>query len=200
METCVTRFDAELIRHTVLRELNRNGQIFVHNQVNDIENLATKLRQMCPSPLAMTMPRCPSSARTGHARFVNHRFDILLSTTIVESGLDIPNANTIFIDGPTAGPGRPAPASRPCRTLQTPGLLLPAGRPQQAPPPMRPGGCRQLGVQRVGAACPGHTTWKFGASNILEPSRAGILPWSGTSCTANCWNMRFASWRLPPRL
>lgn len=101
VETRVTRFDAELIRHAVLRELNRNGQIFfVHNRVNDIESLATKLRQIVPE----------ASLAIGHAQmpeqqleqvmldFVNHRFDILLSTTIVESGLDIPNANTIFID------------------------------------------------------------------------------------------------------
>lgn len=101
VETRVTRFDAELIRHAVLRELNRNGQVFfVHNRVNDIESLATKLRQIVPE----------ASLSIGHAQmpeqqleqvmldFVNHRFDILLSTTIVESGLDIPNANTIFID------------------------------------------------------------------------------------------------------
>jgi transcription-repair coupling factor (superfamily II helicase) len=101
VETRVTRFDAELIRHAVLRELNRNGQIFfVHNRVNDIESLAIKLRQIVPE----------ASLEIGHAQmpehhlervmldFVNHRFDILLSTTIVESGLDIPNANTIFID------------------------------------------------------------------------------------------------------
>jgi transcription-repair coupling factor (superfamily II helicase) len=101
VETRVTRFDAELIRHAVLRELNRNGQIFfVHNRVNDIESLAVKLRQIVPE----------ASLVIGHAQmpeqqleqvmldFVNHRFDILLSTTIVESGLDIPNANTIFID------------------------------------------------------------------------------------------------------
>ena len=101
VETRVTRFDAELIRHAVLRELNRNGQIFfVHNRVNDIESLATKLRQIVPE----------ASIRIGHAQmpegklekvmvdFVDGRFDLLLSTTIVESGLDIPNANTIFID------------------------------------------------------------------------------------------------------
>jgi len=101
VETRVARFDAELIRHAILRELNRNGQVFfVHNRVNDIESLAAKLRQIVPE----------ASLAIGHAQmpeqqleqvmldFVNHRFDILLSTTIVESGLDIPNANTIFVD------------------------------------------------------------------------------------------------------
>jgi transcription-repair coupling factor (superfamily II helicase) len=101
VETRVGRFDAELIRHAVLRELSRNGQIFfVHNRVNDIEVLGRRLRQIVPE----------ASIVVGHAQmpehhlervmldFVRGKFDVLLSTTIVESGLDIPNANTIFID------------------------------------------------------------------------------------------------------
>jgi len=101
VETRVARFDQHLIRQAVLRELNRNGQIFfVHNRVHDIEALATRLRQIVPE------------ARLGIAHgqmaehdledvmieFIDRRFDILLATTIIESGLDIPNANTIFID------------------------------------------------------------------------------------------------------
>lgn len=101
VETKVTRWHPELIRHAVMRELARGGQIyFVHNRVNDIEIVATKLRQIVPE----------ASIRIGHGQmnehdleevmvdFVNHKFDLLLATTIVESGLDIPNANTIFID------------------------------------------------------------------------------------------------------
>ncbi len=101
VETRVTRFHPELIRQAVLRELNRQGQIyFVHNRVQDIQALAKRLGQIVPE------------ARIGVAHgqmaehelervmldFVAHRFDILLATTIIESGLDIPNANTIFID------------------------------------------------------------------------------------------------------
>jgi len=101
VETRVTRFDADMIRHAVLRELNRDGQIyFVHNRINDIEVVATRLRQIVPE----------ARLRIGHGQmaegelervmldFVDHRFDLLLATTIVESGLDIPNANTLFID------------------------------------------------------------------------------------------------------
>jgi transcription-repair coupling factor (superfamily II helicase) len=101
VETRVARFDEELIRHGILRELNRNGQVFfVHNRVNDIDLLAYKLQRIVPD----------ARIRIGHGQmpesqleqvmfdFVNHKFDILLATTIVESGLDIPNANTIFID------------------------------------------------------------------------------------------------------
>jgi len=101
IETRVTRFEEQLIRHAVMRELNRGGQIyFVHNRVNDIEKVALKLSQIVPE----------ARIAIGHGQmgegelervmldFVDHRFDILLATTIVESGLDIPNANTIFID------------------------------------------------------------------------------------------------------
>ncbi len=101
VETRVTRFNAELIRQAVLREINRQGQIyFVHNRVNDIQVLAKQLTRIVPE----------ARIRIAHGQmaeheleqvmldFVAHRFDILLVTTIIESGLDIPNANTIFID------------------------------------------------------------------------------------------------------
>ncbi len=101
VETRVTRFNPELIRQAVLRELNRQGQIyFVHNRVHDIQTLAKRLGQIVPE----------ARIRVGHGQmaeheleqvmldFVAHRFDLLLATTIIESGLDIPNANTIFID------------------------------------------------------------------------------------------------------
>jgi transcription-repair coupling factor (superfamily II helicase) len=101
VETKVTRWSDELIRHAVMRELARGGQIyFVHNRVNDIEQVQFRLSQIVPE----------AKIRIGHGQmnendleevmvdFVNHKFDLLLATTIVESGLDIPNANTIFID------------------------------------------------------------------------------------------------------
>ena len=101
VETRVTRFDQELIRNAVLRELNRGGQIFfVHNRVNDIHVIRQRLEAIVPE----------ASIDVGHGQmaegqlekvmtgFINHKFDILLATTIIESGLDIPNANTIFIN------------------------------------------------------------------------------------------------------
>jgi transcription-repair coupling factor (superfamily II helicase) len=101
VETRVTRFDRELIRHAVLRELNRGGQIFfVHNRIEDIRVVEQRLSEIVPE----------ARIRVGHGQmpeqeledvmlsFVAGDFDLLLATTIVESGLDIPNANTIFID------------------------------------------------------------------------------------------------------
>jgi transcription-repair coupling factor (superfamily II helicase) len=101
VETRTIRFDENLIRNAILRELNRGGQIyFVHNRVNDIEEVAAKLQRIVPE----------ASLVIGHGQmhegkleqvmidFIDHKYDILLATTIIESGLDIPNANTIFID------------------------------------------------------------------------------------------------------
>ncbi len=102
VETRVTRFSDELIRHAIMRELNRGGQIyFVHNRINDIHAVAARLQPA-------SCPRRGSTSATARwpeheledvmLRFVRGETDILLSTTIVESGLDIPNANTMFID------------------------------------------------------------------------------------------------------
>jgi transcription-repair coupling factor (superfamily II helicase) len=101
VETRVARFDPELIRHAVLRELNRGGQIFfVHNRVEDIENLARRLRQIVPEArLAIGHGQMhEDDLEEVMLRFIDRRYDMLLATTIIESGLDIPNANTIFID------------------------------------------------------------------------------------------------------
>ena len=101
VETRVARFEPELIRHAVLRELNRGGQIFfVHNRVEDIEILARRLRQILPEAnLAVAHGQMhENDLERVMLDFIDRRYDLLLATTIVESGLDIPNANTIFID------------------------------------------------------------------------------------------------------
>ena len=101
VETRVARFEPELIRHAVLRELSRGGQIFfVHNRVEDIEILARRLRQIVPEAnLAIAHGQMhENDLEQVMLDFIDRRYDLLLATTIVESGLDIPNANTIFIN------------------------------------------------------------------------------------------------------
>jgi transcription-repair coupling factor (superfamily II helicase) len=101
VETIVTAYDERVIRDAIQRELNRGGQVFfLHNRVMTIETMASKLRTLLPSARIVV----------GHGQmhsddleevmttFVNGEADVLLSTTIIESGLDIPNANTIIID------------------------------------------------------------------------------------------------------
>jgi transcription-repair coupling factor (superfamily II helicase) len=101
VETRVARFEPELIRHAVLRELNRGGQIFfVHNRVEDIEIVARRLRQIVPeAKMAIAHGQMhEDDLEAVMLDFIDRRYDLLLATTIIESGLDIPNANTIFID------------------------------------------------------------------------------------------------------
>ena len=101
VETNVVRWDENLLRRAIIRELNRGGQIFfVHNRIGDMHAVVERLKQVVPEV----------RIRIGHGQmgerdlekvmvdFIEHRFDLLLATTIIESGLDIPNANTIFID------------------------------------------------------------------------------------------------------
>ena len=101
VETRVCRFQNELIRHAIKRELNRGGQVyFVHNRIGDIEILANKLRQTVPeADIRIAHGQMPEAQlERVMVDFVAGSFDVLLATTIVESGLDIPNANTMFID------------------------------------------------------------------------------------------------------
>lgn len=101
VETHVTRWDEGLIRRAVVRELNRGGQIFfVHNRIADIESLAIKLQRIVPEArIGIGHGQMPEGKlEQVMIDFIERKYDILLATTIIESGLDIPNANTIFVD------------------------------------------------------------------------------------------------------
>ncbi len=101
VETRVCRFDPKLIREAVLRELSREGQVyFVHNKVEDIEALGAVLKSFVPEArLRIAHAQMPDhELEEVMTAFVRREFDVLLTTTIIESGLDIPSANTIFID------------------------------------------------------------------------------------------------------
>lgn len=101
IKTVVTEWNDATIREAILRELRRGGQIyFVHNEVRDIAKVTAALEQLVPE----------ASIRFGHGQmhereleqlmvdFYHRRFDILVCTTIIESGIDVPTANTIVID------------------------------------------------------------------------------------------------------
>jgi len=101
VETVVSGYDERLIRDAINRELDRQGQIFfLHNRVQTIDRARDRIVDLCPQ----------ARIEVGHgqmdsdeleavmARFVGGKVDVLVCTTIIESGLDIPNANTIIID------------------------------------------------------------------------------------------------------
>ncbi|MEF3693747.1 MAG: transcription-repair coupling factor [Candidatus Cloacimonadota bacterium] len=101
IRTIITPRDLEVIKDAIRREVDRGGQVFfIHNRVQTIETVVAELREAMPSV----------SFGVGHAQmpehhletvmdaFVNREFQVLVSTTIVENGIDISNANTILID------------------------------------------------------------------------------------------------------
>ncbi|GIW78582.1 MAG: transcription-repair-coupling factor [Gemmatales bacterium] len=101
IETRIVRYDPQLIRHAILRELNREGQVyFVHNRVQSIFEVADKLQEIVPEARISVAHGQMAEKELEQAmlRFLRRESDILVATTIIESGLDIPNANTIFID------------------------------------------------------------------------------------------------------
>ncbi|MSR60061.1 MAG: transcription-repair coupling factor [Planctomycetaceae bacterium] len=100
IETRICRFDAELIRQAIVRELNRGGQVyFVHNRVYDIETIADRLQSIVPEARIGIVhgQMGEHELEDTMVAFVNGALDVLVATTIIESGLDIPNANTILI-------------------------------------------------------------------------------------------------------
>ncbi len=101
VETIVTQYDERVIRDAIQRELNRGGQVFfLHNRVATIDVMEQKLRALIPGARIVVGHGQMHSDDLEEVmtRFINGEADILLSTTIIESGLDIPNANTIIID------------------------------------------------------------------------------------------------------
>lgn len=101
IESHVIRFNEETIRDAITYEIQRGGQIFfIHNRIENIKEVAGMVQRLVPD----------AKIGIGHGQmegkkleqlmlaFINGEFDVLISTTIVESGLDVPNANTIFIN------------------------------------------------------------------------------------------------------
>ena len=101
VKTFVTEWNDVIIREACLREIKRGGQVyFIHNRVEDIGRIEERLRKLVPE----------ASIRIGHGQmpereleqvmfdFYHRRFNVLLCTTIVESGIDVPTANTIIIN------------------------------------------------------------------------------------------------------
>ncbi len=101
VETIVVQYDERVIRDAIQRELNRGGQVFfLHNRVMTIEIMRSKLQTLVPHARIVVGHGQMESDELEEVmtKFVNGEADVLLSTTIIESGLDIPNANTIIID------------------------------------------------------------------------------------------------------
>jgi len=101
VKTFVMQRDEAVIKRAIKEEVDRGGQVFfVHNKVEDIERVRENIRKLVPE----------ARVRVGHGQmpesdleqviidFIEHRFDVLVCTTIIESGIDMPNVNTLIVD------------------------------------------------------------------------------------------------------
>jgi len=101
VRTYIAAYDDEIVREAVAKEIGRGGQVFfVHNSVQTIEAMAAHLRNLLPGVKLETAHGQMKAADLEKVMmaFAGHEFDLLLCTTIIESGLDIPNANTMIIN------------------------------------------------------------------------------------------------------
>jgi len=100
--TSVCRYDRRLIREAIFRELNRQGQVFfLHNRVHSIHRMAAEVAEITEGQARIDIAHGQMhkhELEQAMLRFVLGQTDVLVCTTIIESGLDIPNANTIFIN------------------------------------------------------------------------------------------------------
>ncbi len=105
IQTYVLENNDEYIKEAIKRELNRNGQVFfLHNRVTSIENVASRVQSLVPEANVAFAHGQMSIRQLENIMndFINHEYDVLVCTTIIETGLDISNANTIIIDNADA--------------------------------------------------------------------------------------------------
>ncbi|MDI6703556.1 MAG: transcription-repair coupling factor [bacterium] len=101
IKTYISEFSEDLIREAVLKEMERSGQIyFVHNRIETIYKMYCRLREILPFAKITVAHGKMTSRELEEVMidFLDKRYDILLSTSIIESGLDMPNVNTIIIN------------------------------------------------------------------------------------------------------
>ncbi len=101
IQTVVARFDEKIVRSAIEVELERGGQVFfVHNRVESIYEIAARIQELVPAArVAVAHGQMgESELEKVMLAFMRHEFDVLVATTIIENGLDIPLANTILIN------------------------------------------------------------------------------------------------------
>ena len=198
IQTRVAEASAGLVRDAILRELDRGGQVFyVHNRVETIEAQAEQLRRMLPGVRFVVGhgQMAEGALEKVMIAFADGAADVLVCTTIIESGLDIPNANTIVIDrADTLGlaqlyqlrgrVGRSAAAGLRVPPLPPPRAAL--GRGAQAAPG---------DLQRVGARAPASrsrcpTSRSAAPATSWAASSPGTWRRSASTSTRGCWPRR----------
>ena len=101
VQTYVTEWDEAIVREAILHEVERGGQVYiVHNRVRSIDGFADRIRALIPEArVVVGHGQMPTSVlESVMTKFAGGEFDVLVCTTIIESGIDIPNVNTLIVD------------------------------------------------------------------------------------------------------
>jgi len=102
IKTIVVEYDEDLIRQAILKEINRKGQVyFLHNRIEDIEKVRGRLSKLLTADTRLAVAHGqmhPKGLEEVMSRFLKGEIDVLVCTMIIESGIDIPNVNTIIVD------------------------------------------------------------------------------------------------------
>ena len=102
VKTYINEFDLNLVAQAIKKELSRNGQVYyVHNRVLDIEEIRNKISSVLPRDVYVEVAHGQMSAKLLEkiiVDFLNNKIQVLLCTNIIESGIDVPNANTLIVD------------------------------------------------------------------------------------------------------
>ena len=101
IQTYVLEENEVIIRETIYREIGRNGQVFyLHNRITDIERVGRKIRRLVPEARVLVVhgKMDKNLLEDSIQAFIDHEYDVLLCTTIIETGIDIPNTNTLIVD------------------------------------------------------------------------------------------------------
>ncbi len=128
IQTEVQVFNEDVIRDSIYFETERGGQVFfIHNRVMGLNEMAAMIQGLCPD-LSIGVAHGQLEGHILEERildFIDKKYDVLICTNIVESGVDIPNVNTIIVNNAHQfGLKRPAPVTRPCRKKQQKSILL----------------------------------------------------------------------------
>jgi transcription-repair coupling factor (superfamily II helicase) len=101
IHTVVTHFSSNLIASAIRKEMNRGGQVYyIHNRIEDIDKVIHMIERLVPEARVVSIHgKMPSpDLEQSMIDFINHRFNVLVSTTIIENGIDIPLVNTLIVD------------------------------------------------------------------------------------------------------
>jgi transcription-repair coupling factor (superfamily II helicase) len=130
IQTVVAKFDEKIIRSAVEVELERGGQVFfVHNRVESIYEIAARIQELVPAARVTVAhgQMGESELEKVMLAFMRHEFDVLVATTIIENGLDIPLANTILDQSRGAARAQRAlPVARARRAVESPSVCVPS--------------------------------------------------------------------------